>query len=209
MRAHQSACSEGLRGLVVVACASWLGLAAAGCGGTAASPPAAGGSASAGAAGKRAATWSLTSKAFRNNQAIPAKHTADGRDVSPDLSWSAPPKGTTEFALVCDDPDAPRGVWTHWVLYGLPAAQRGLPEAVPTTETLPKLGGAKQGRNSFGSIGYRGPAPPPGAVHHYRFRLYALNAPVTLRAGAQQAELERAMKGHVLARAELVGLYSR
>jgi hypothetical protein len=153
--------------------------------------------------------WSLTSKAFRNNQRIPVKYTADGQNVSPDLNWTAPPSGTAELALICDDPDAPRGTWTHWVLYALPTARRSLPEAVPRSLTLPRLGGAKQGRTSSGGIGYEGPAPPKGPVHHYHFKLYALDAKVILPPGAQKADLERAMKAHVLAQAELVGLYSR
>ena len=153
--------------------------------------------------------WSLTSRAFRNNGRIPPKYTADGQNVSPDLTWAAPPSGTVELALICDDPDAPRGTWTHWVLYALPASQRSLPQAVPKTETIPALGGAKQGRNSFGAIGYDGPSPPKGPAHHYHFVLYALNAKVTLSPGAQKSDLERAMKSHIIAQAELVGLYSR
>jgi len=155
------------------------------------------------------ATWPLTSRAFKNNARIPPKYTADGRNVSPDLTWAAPPGGTVELALICDDPDAPRGTWTHWVLYALPASQRSLAEAVPKTETLPAVGGAKQGRNSFGATGYDGPSPPKGPVHHYHFVLYALNAKMTLSPGAQKPDLERAMKGHIIAQAELVGLYSR
>jgi len=153
--------------------------------------------------------WSLTSKAFRNNSRIPPKYTADGENVSPDLGWTTPPMGTAELTLICDDPDAPRGTWTHWVLYALPASARSLPEAVPKTETLPKLWGAKQGRNSSGGIGYQGPAPPKGPVHHYHFKLYALNAKLTLQPGVRKDDLERAMKGHTLGQTELVGLYSR
>jgi hypothetical protein len=163
----------------------------------------------AGPRGIKPSTWPLTSRAFRNNGTIPAKYTADGKNVSPDLTWAAPPGGTVELALICDDPDAPGGSWTHWVLYALPASQRSLAEAVPKTETLPAMGGAKQGRNSFGAIGYDGPSPPKGPVHHYHFVLYALNAKITLSPSARRPELEQAMKGHVVGRAELVGLYSR
>jgi Raf kinase inhibitor-like YbhB/YbcL family protein len=152
---------------------------------------------------------SLTSRAFRHNGRIPAKHTCDGKDISPDLAWSAPPSGTVQLALICDDPDAPRGGFTHWLLYALPGDRRWLPEAVPTSETLPSLGGARQGRNSFGQIGYRGPCPPKGPAHHYHFRLYALNAALSLSPGARQEQLEKAMKGHVIGQTELVGLYSR
>ncbi|NIM06867.1 MAG: YbhB/YbcL family Raf kinase inhibitor-like protein [Armatimonadetes bacterium] len=153
--------------------------------------------------------WSLTSTAFSQEAAIPQKHTADGADVSPELSWSAPPEGTVELALICNDPDAPAGDWIHWVLYGLSPDIRTLPEAVPTSGTLPDLGGAKQGRNDFGRIGYGGPSPPKGPTHHYHFRLYALDAPVNLSTGATAAELKGAMEGHILGETELVGLYSR
>jgi Raf kinase inhibitor-like YbhB/YbcL family protein len=153
--------------------------------------------------------WSLTSRAFKNSARIPPKYTVDGQNVSPDLNWTAPPGDTVELALICDDPDAPRGTWTHWVLYSLPASRRSLAEAVPKTETLSALGGAKQGKNSFGATGYDGPSPPRGPVHHYHFVLYALNAKVRLSPGAQKSDLERAMKGHIIAQAELVGLYSR
>jgi len=153
--------------------------------------------------------WSLTSPAFADGERIPAQFTCDGNDISPELRWTEPPSGTTELALVCDDPDAPRGTWVHWVLYSLPADRRALPEAVPKTGTLEKLGGARQGKNSGGSIGYQGPCPPKGPAHHYHFRLYALDAPVALDPGAARAELDKVMKGHVLGEIELVGLYSR
>ena len=153
--------------------------------------------------------WTLSSTAFKEGERIPRKYTGDGEDVSPPLSWTMPPANTVELALICDDPDAPRGTFNHWVLYALPASTTALPEAVPKTEALPKLGGAKQGRNSAGRIGYMGPAPPPGAVHHYHFILHALDAKIELRPGATQKDLREAMKGHVLGQTELVGVYSR
>lgn len=178
-----------------------------GCGGARVEPP----TAAANAAQPHAKTsaWSLTSKAFREGERIPVRYTADGANVSPDLEWTAPPAGAVELALICDDPDAPRGTWVHWVMYALPANRRSLPEAVPKTEMLPKLSGAKQGRGSSGSVGYDGPSPPKGPTHHYYFRLYALSAKVTLPPRAQRADLDRAMKGHVLAQIELMGAYSR
>lgn len=196
----------GVLRLLGAGCAVALALGAVGCGGPASESVIAPESAQ-----TEAATpgWSLTSTAFVDGEGIPEKHTCDGTDVSPELSWPAPPEGTVELALICDDPDAPGGTWTHWVLYGLPPEQRSLPEAVPTSETVSELGGAKQGRNGSGEIGYRGPCPPPGPVHHYHFRLYGLNAATGLAAGAEQAEVEEAMEGHVVARAELVGLYAR
>ncbi|MFB3882730.1 MAG: YbhB/YbcL family Raf kinase inhibitor-like protein [Armatimonadota bacterium] len=153
--------------------------------------------------------WTLTSTAFKQGERIPRKYTGDREDVSPPLSWTAPPAKTVELALICDDPDAPRGTFNHWVLYALPTGTNGLPEGVPTTETLPSLGGAKQGRNSAGLLGYMGPAPPPGKVHHYHFILHALDARVQLKPGATQKDLRAAMKGHVLGQTGLVGIYSR
>jgi Raf kinase inhibitor-like YbhB/YbcL family protein len=155
------------------------------------------------------AGWSLTSLAFDDRGRIPRRHTGDGDDVSPELTWSDPPEGTVELALICDDPDAPAGTWTHWVLYGVAPDRRSLPEALPTLSALPELGGAKQGRNGWGDIGYRGPAPPRGPGHHYHFRLYALDAAVDLAPGATEDALRGAMAGHVLGQTELVGLYSR
>jgi Raf kinase inhibitor-like YbhB/YbcL family protein len=155
------------------------------------------------------AGWSLTSRAFDDGERIPQRYTGDGDDVSPELTWSDPPEGTVEFALICDDPDAPAGTWTHWVLYGVAPDRRSLPEALPTPSALPELDDARQGRNSWGDTGYRGPAPPRGPDHHYRFRLYALDAPVDLAPGATADALRSAMAGHVVGQTELVGLYSR
>jgi Raf kinase inhibitor-like YbhB/YbcL family protein len=140
-------------------------------------------------------------------QPIPGKHTCDGPDVSPSLQWSEAPAGTKSFALVCDDPDAPMGTWVHWVIYGLPAAMRELPEMVATTERLPN--GAKQGLNDFRRVGYGGPCPPPGGPHRYFFKLYALDTELPLQSRATKRDLLRAMSGHVLAEAQLMGTYQR
>ena len=105
--------------------------------------------------------------------------------------------------------DAPSGNWVHWILHGLPAERNSLPEGVPTSETLADFGGAKQGLTDFKKVGYGGPCPPKGLAHHYHFRLYALDAHIDLAPRATEAELTRAMQGHILAQAELVGLYSR
>ncbi len=153
--------------------------------------------------------WSLTSPAFAEGEKIPSKFTCDGNDISPELRWTDPPTKTVELALICEDPDAPRGTWVHWVLFNLPADRRSLPEAVPKIGIVEILGGAKQGRNSGGSLGYQGPCPPQGPAHHYHFRLYALDAPAKLDPGATRAELDKAMQGHILSETELVGLYSR
>jgi hypothetical protein len=153
------------------------------------------------------ASISLTSSAFVPGGTIPAAYTCDGPDASPPLAWADPPQGTRSFALVCDDPDAPMGTWVHWVLYGLPAETRSLSERFPTDGELPT--GARQGKNDFGRLGYGGPCPPKGPAHRYYFRLYALDRPVELKAGARKEELEAAMKGHVLAQGELMGRYGR
>ncbi|MGQ9732629.1 MAG: YbhB/YbcL family Raf kinase inhibitor-like protein [Candidatus Zipacnadales bacterium] len=157
----------------------------------------------------KAATWKLTSTAFEDGQPIPPIYTADGDDISPPLAWTDPPQGTVELALICEDPDAPAGTWVHWVLYGLPADTRELPEGVPTEKVLSDLGEAKQGTNDFKKIGYGGPAPPAGSPHHYHFTLYALSDEVELKEGATATELRTAMQGSVLAKVELVGTYSR
>jgi Raf kinase inhibitor-like YbhB/YbcL family protein len=151
----------------------------------------------------------IQASAFAPGGKIPAKFTADGQDVSSALSWSGLPAGTKELALVCDDPDAPTPEpWVHWIIYKLPGDATGLPENVPTTEKLSAPAGAVQGKNSWGRIGYGGPSPPPG-LHHYHFKLYALDAPLDLASGADKKRLLAAMKGHVLAEAEVVGTYER
>jgi Raf kinase inhibitor-like YbhB/YbcL family protein len=149
----------------------------------------------------------LTSTAFQPGATIPKPYTGDGADRSPPLRWSEPPSGTKSLALICDDPDAPRGTWVHWVLFNLPGHTRELEEGVPATETLGN--GAKQGKNDFGSIGYGGPAPPKGKPHRYVFTLYALDVAVDLLPGATKAQLMDAMKGHILAEGKLVGHYGR
>jgi Raf kinase inhibitor-like YbhB/YbcL family protein len=149
----------------------------------------------------------ITSSAFAAGAAIPKKYTADGADVSPPLEWSDVPAGTQAFALICDDPDAPRGTWVHWVLFNLPATESSLAEAVATTPTL--ANGAKQGKNDFGKIGFGGPSPPRGKPHHYFFKLYALDTPLSLQEGATKKQVEDAMKGHVLGHAEWMGTYQR
>jgi hypothetical protein len=149
----------------------------------------------------------LKSSGFAAGETIPKKYTADGPDVSPPLEWTEPPPGAKSLALICDDPDAPVGTWVHWVLWGLPAATRTLEENVSQTETLPS--GAKQGRNDFKRIGYGGPSPPRGPAHRYFFKLYALDTQLDLKPGATKAELEKAMKGHILAQGELMGKYGR
>jgi len=149
----------------------------------------------------------LTSSAFAEGTEIPKKYTCDAEDISPPLSWTAPPQGTASLVLICDDPDAPVGTWVHWVLYGLPADARHLAEGVPPTEIT--AGGAKQGRNDFGRIGYGGPCPPRGPAHRYFFKLYAVDMDLTLGPGATKAEVLKAIEGHVLAETQYMGRYKR
>lgn len=149
----------------------------------------------------------FTTPAFREGDPIPRKYTADGADVSPPLCWDEPPEGTRSFALVCTDPDAPRGTWVHWVLYDLDSEARELPEGLPQVAVLP--GGGKQGKNDFGKIGYGGPAPPRGKPHRYVFTLYALDAILGLPEGVTRQRLEAAIWGHALDQAQVMGQYAR
>ncbi len=152
-------------------------------------------------------TFSISSSSFSQSAEIPRKFTCDGADVSPDLTWTAPPAGTQSFALIADDPDAPVGTWTHWVLYDLPAQTTVLPEGVSKVDEVPS--GGRQGRNDFRKIGYGGPCPPPGKPHRYFFKLYALDRMLNLKPGSDKQEVEQAMQNHVLGKAELMGKYQR
>jgi hypothetical protein len=149
----------------------------------------------------------LKTTAFQPGGNIPKQFTCDGADASPALSWSDPPPGTRSFTLIMDDPDAPGATFAHWVAYNLPPSTRHLPERVPGNGEM--RSGGMQGVNDFPKTGYGGPCPPPGKAHRYFFRLYALDSMLNLKAGAHRAEVDRAMKGHVLAQAELLGMYGR
>jgi Raf kinase inhibitor-like YbhB/YbcL family protein len=153
--------------------------------------------------------FTLTSSAFSEGAPIPARYSCDGADVSPPLAWRGAPAGTKSFALICDDPDAPRGTWVHWVLYNLPATMNELPEGVNKTAALRELGGAWQGLNSGKRTGYNGPCPPPGGPHRYFFKLYALDHLLKLDANSTKADVERAMDGHALSQAHVMGTYQR
>jgi len=148
----------------------------------------------------------LSSTAFHKEGIIPDKYTCDGADVSPSLAWGSAPEGTKSFALICDDPDAPMGTWVHWVYYDIPQGPEGLPENVTPNEH-PANGGV-QGINDFRKIGYGGPCPP-GGTHRYFFKLYALDTLLNLSPGATKAQLLKAMEGHILGQAELMGKYKR
>jgi Raf kinase inhibitor-like YbhB/YbcL family protein len=156
---------------------------------------------------KKLMTIQISSIAFAEGQPIPEKHTCQGKDISPPLRWTGAPANTKSFALIADDPDAPVGIWVHWVLFDLLPTTTELSEDVPKTQHLP--GGAKQGLNDFRRLGYGGPCPPPGKPHRYFFKLYALGALLDLKPGATKKDVEAAMKGHVLAEGQLMGTYQR
>lgn len=149
----------------------------------------------------------VKSSAFSEGGPIPKKHSCQGDDVSPDLSWEGVPPGTKSIALIVDDPDCPGGTWVHWIAYNIPSTLHGLPEAVPAQKT--SAGGLRQGENDFGRIGYGGPCPPPGKAHRYCFKVYALNSLLELEPGATKARLESAMKNHILAEGLLTGRFQR
>ncbi|MBI1372147.1 MAG: YbhB/YbcL family Raf kinase inhibitor-like protein [Phycisphaera sp.] len=159
-------------------------------------------------------SMTITTTAFKPGEPIPVKHTGDGADRSPALSWRNLPDGTKSLALIVDDPDAPTDEpWVHWVMWNIPAHATGAPEGVPRNPKLVEPAGAVQGSNSWPSdnLGYRGPAPPKGhGTHHYHFKLYALDvASVDLAPGATKAQLLAAIKGHELGTAALIGTYER
>ena len=148
--------------------------------------------------GKEAIVMKLTSPEFKNNDTIPMKFTCQGEDVSPALEIKGVPNGAKSLALIVDDPDAPMGIWVHWVVYDIPVVSRIEENSIP----------GKQGMNNFGRRDYGGPCPPSG-THRYFFKLYALDKKLNLKEGVTKKELEKAMDGHILEKAELVGLYKR
>jgi Raf kinase inhibitor-like YbhB/YbcL family protein len=181
------------KALLVAAAASVLVLSGlAGCGDS-------------GTLGEGKPTFGLTSSSFRGSE-IERKSTCDGAETSPELAWSAPPAGTQSFALVASDKDSAFGYsFTHWVLYDLPAEKRELLEGLPKQGQLPD--GSRQGLNNFDKTGYGGPCPPGKSAHHYAFTLYALDSKLNLPPGATRKQVEKALKGHVLAYGELIGRY--
>lgn len=144
----------------------------------------------------------VTTSAFSPGGDIPKKHTCDGKDISPALSWSGAPADMKELAILCDDPDAPGGTFTHWVAWGVPGSKTGLAEGARDPEI-------KLGSNDFGTHGYRGPCPPRGKPHRYFFKVFALDASPRVSPGASATELEAAMASHILAKGELIGKYGR
>lgn len=145
-------------------------------------------------------SFHLMSKGFKEHQAIPPRYGCNGENISPPLEWEEAPAETKSYVLIVDDPDAPSKVWTHWVVYNIPANVHESQEG-----QAPK--GAIEGINDFGSLGYGGPCPPSG-THRYYFKLYALNQPLELGPGATKQEVEKAMQTHILKETQLMGTYS-
>lgn len=151
--------------------------------------------------------FTLASGSFEPGGFIPVMYTCDGEDISPDLSWSGAPDGTETFALIVDDPDAPGRTFTHWVAYNIPADVTGFEAGMSAFEIV--KAGASQGKNDFGQAGYGGPCPPTGKPHHYHFKVYAVDSVLDIPSGLGKSTVLSVMKGHVLAEAEIVGLYRR
>jgi Raf kinase inhibitor-like YbhB/YbcL family protein len=154
--------------------------------------------------------FTLQCPSFKDGEPIPEKFSCDGQDFSPALKWENPPPGTRSFALICDDPDAPVGIWVHWVIYNLPGSVSSLPENVDKKQKVLSgtLQGAIQGVNSWNRLGYGGPCPPPGSPHRYYFKLYALDIQIT-REGLDKKGLLSAMENHILGETQLMGRYQR
>ncbi len=155
-------------------------------------------------------SFKLQSAAFKDGENIPVKYTCKGEDISPALSWEGAPEGTRSFALICDDPDAPMGTWVHWIIYNIPSRRNNLPENVTKDREVltGELEGVVQGVNSWRRLGYGGPCPPPGPPHRYFFKLYALDTTITTP-GLDKDALLRAMQGHILGEAQIMGKFQR
>ncbi len=151
-------------------------------------------------------SFQLFSPAFENKTKIPSRYTCSGEDLSPELEWRDAPDGVVSFALIMDDPDAPIGTWIHWVIYNIPSDNSGLPEAFGKNREL--VDGILQGKNSAGKAYYNGPCPPSG-THRYFFKLYALDTMLDLPEGATKPEVLKAIQGHMVGMAELMGTYSK
>jgi hypothetical protein len=148
----------------------------------------------------------LYSPEFEDGERIPTRFTADGENVSPPLEWGEPPPNTRSLAIVCEDPDAPSGLFVHWLLWNIAPTSRNLEEAVPSASNVY---GVRQGKNGFGATGYGGPKPPPGRAHRYVFRLVALDSMLDPPEDAGWREFCHAIEGRVLGTAILTGLYGR
>lgn len=156
-----------------------------------------------------AAGFEFASAPFDPGESIPARFTCDGENLSPTLSWTGVPQGTAELAIVVEDPDAPGGIFIHWLVYGLPPDSTGVPEQVPAEPEVAGPPPLRQGENDFGDVGWSGPCPPEGESHRYVFRLLALAAELGLAAGTGPGDFQAAAEGQVIAEARLEGVYER
>jgi Raf kinase inhibitor-like YbhB/YbcL family protein len=149
----------------------------------------------------------ISSPAFANGEQIPVNYTCDGEDISPALEWGGVPENAHSLVLIVDDPDAPTGTWLHWLIYDIPGNVDGLPEGAASNPAIARIG--SQGQNDFSKTDYGGPCPPGGPAHHYYFRLYALDELLNLPPESTRSDVEAAMKTHILAEAQLMGVYGR
>lgn len=148
----------------------------------------------------------MKSAVFDEGEPIPTRYTCDGVDISPPLEWDVLPENTESIALICEDPDAPGGLWTHWIIFNLPPGTRNLKEHVMEREVLDN--GAMQGLNDFGRIGYGGPCPP-GGTHRYYYKMYAMDIKLDLPPQTRRNELLEAIDGHILDQGQIMGVYTR
>lgn len=148
----------------------------------------------------------IKSSAFEEGEIIPKKYSCEGVNVSPPLQWSSSPADVESFVLICEDPDAPSGLWAHWIIFNLPAETTALPEFIMEREVLEN--GAQQGLNDFGTIGYRGPCPP-GGTHRYYYRIFALDIMLHLTSRINRQDLLEAMIGHIIDQGHIMGIYTR
>jgi Raf kinase inhibitor-like YbhB/YbcL family protein len=149
----------------------------------------------------------ITSSAFQDSSVIPLKYACEGDNISPPLSWTGIPNGTKSLAIICDDPDAPMGIWTHWIIYNIPPDKTNFDESIHTDVKL--ADGSIQGANDFGDIGYSGPCPPAGYPHRYYFTIYALDVMLSLKDKATRSDIDDAIQNHILGKGQLIGTFSR
>lgn len=147
----------------------------------------------------------ITSSAFKDGQPIPPQYSCEGKNISPPLEWTGAPGNAASLALIVQDPDAPKGVWTHWIVFDLPADASGLPEDAASFVAV----NARQGVNDFKHASYNGPCPPAGKAHRYFFKIFALDTKLDLPSGAALKDVETAMAKHILAEGQLMGTYQR
>jgi Raf kinase inhibitor-like YbhB/YbcL family protein len=147
----------------------------------------------------------LQSAAFKDGERIPDKYSCSGQNISPPLSWGQADTSIKYWCLIVEDPGAPSGAFTHWVIYNIPSIVTSLPEGLPATEKIQN--GALQGKNDMRGIGYTGPCPPPGPAHYYNFHLFALDVMLNLASGKSKKDVQNAIRGHVISQGKLVGIY--